>query len=209
VETCVKKLFLGFVLLLSSPQAFASPIDDFRVSLAELRTQFEDRYGLFEWKKERWDWTAGGEHDRILRQGERVPSLTEGQARTLVSRYAASARDYHAKVIYPKGGQVSLGVYVRSAGSRVFIVAVDSVACECNLKVGDEVLLFDGVPTIAAIRGLFPRPYTNLPGTDLRDAERVLTDRYGMLMEPQPKSPTARLVVRRKTSTLCSKIITA
>lgn len=181
--------------LFASASVSATVQDDFHATLDTVKAAFEDRYALAPWKQQFFGWTINGAYRRIRREGDRDPNLTVERARSLVQDFFLSARDYHAAAFYPAGGYTSLPVSIRASGAQAFITGVQD-DCACGLTPGDEVLEFDGQPVLSALRERRNTRYPNHPLSDGRDAERRLTNPYGMLMEKMPTADEAVLKVK-------------
>ena len=199
-------------LALASFISTASPVRadnaaDLATSLNAVGEAFHDRYALADYKKLVFGWEIDSEIQTLVTQANQNPNLSKSDAQVLLNQFFVSARDYHAQAILGSATILEVPIGIHSADQRVFITNVKASGSSSNIAVGDEVLTYDGAPVWDAITALLPTPENNAR-TDLRDAERKLTTRYGMLVEPLPTSPTLALTLRNQSGATYNATLT-
>lgn len=191
----MKSIFLlGFVL--TTQVVYADVHQDFKKTLTVVKDAYSERYGLMQYKKQKFGWNVERQYRGLLQKGLSNPDLTVDQAQALVVELVRSTRDYHGRAVLGAKPHLKLGIWVRSIAGHVFVAYLDS-DYRGKAKVGDELLTFDGVPGYQALLNVSERKYPNLVDADQRNAERILTERYGSLSDPIPTRLQAKLSFRR------------
>lgn len=196
----MKILSISLLLMFVIPLHFASasPYQDLADTLKPLGEAFHQQYGLASYKKALFSWDVDAQINQILSEAKRDPALDQTRARMWVNQLFTSTRDFHAQAIL--GGQpvLALPIGLHSANRRVFVTAVLDPNTASEVKPGDELLIYDGEPVWKVIESLTHSP-VNQARTDLRDAERRLTSRYGSLLDPLPTVSLITLAFRHSS----------
>lgn len=200
------KLFalITAVFLISSlpvqAQTSASVLTDFTATLQQVSQIYKSNYALADYKQQMFAWDNDAVTQDLLTRAQNNPNLTVIEAQQLIQEFFNSTRDYHAQAYFAKQPYITVPVGMHSAHGRVFISYVNPKYVG-PIKVGDEVILYQNDRVIVKLYELATKLYPNFSGTDLRDATRRLTERYGMLMDPIPASPKLTLNLLRPDGT--------
>lgn len=196
------KLFalLSAVFLISShtvyAQTSADTLKDFTATLQQVSQIYKSNYALADYKNQLFGWNNEAVTQDLLTRAQNNPNLTVIEAQQMIQEFFNSTRDYHAQAYFAKQPYITVPVGMHSAHGRVFISYVNPKYTG-PIKVGDEVILYQNDRVIVKLYELATKLYPNFSGTDLRDATRRLTERYGMLMDPIPASPKLTLNLLR------------
>lgn len=203
-KTVSLSVFLGLFLgsqVFADPTPTPSPIpsptptleQSFEIAAQEMNTLYKNQYGLYPWKAARYGWNSDREAKSLIKRARAMgSSLTLLKAQRLLKEFVESTRDVHGNVLFRGQPHLNLPIGIHSSRGRVFVTYVDTSTYIGPIQVGDELISFDGQPAFDAIRSMFyvyPNSYT----VDLGDATRRLVDRYVMLGDPMPASPTVNL----------------
>jgi Peptidase family S41/PDZ domain len=186
--------------LSAQAQTSASTLNDFTTTLQQVSQIYKSNYALADYKKQMFAWDNDAVTQDLLTRAQNHPNLTVLEAQQMIQEFFNSTRDYHAQAYFAKQPYISVPVGMHSAHGRVFISYVNPKYVG-PIKLGDEVILYQNDRVIVKIYELATKNYPNFSGTDLRDATRRLTERYGILMDPIPASPKLTLNLLRPDGT--------
>lgn len=207
------KLFtlLSAVFLIFFPPAQAQTssavLTDFTTTLNQVSQIYKTNYALADYKKQLFGWDNDTITQDLLTRAQNNPNLTVGEAQQMIQEFFNSTRDYHAQAYFAKQPYINVPVGMHSAHGRVFISYVNPTYTG-PIQVGDEVILYQNDRVIVKLYELATKLYPNFLGTDLRDATRRLTERYGVLMDPIPADPKLTLSLVKPDGTAYSETLT-
>ena len=183
-----------FLIYFPSAQAQTSAtiLADFTSTLQQVSQIYDSNYASQDYKYKMFGWKNEDVVRDLLARAQQDPNLTLPVAQQMLQEFFDSTRDYHAQAYFAKQPYISLPIGMHSAHGRVFISYV-APTYTGPIQVGDEVLLYQKERVIVKLYELATPIYPNASGTDLRDATRRLTARYGLLMDPIPADPNLSL----------------
>lgn len=181
-------------------QTSADTLKDFTTTLQQVSQIYKTNYALADYKNQLFGWNNDIITQDLLTRAQNNPNLTVIEAQQMIQEFIHSTRDYHAQAYFAKQPYITVPVGMHSAHGRVFISYVNPKYTG-PIKVGDEVILYQNERVIVKLYELATKLYPNFSGTDLRDATRRLTERYGILMDPIPADPKLTLNLLRPDGT--------
>lgn len=188
-------------------QGSADVLKDFTATLQEVSQIYKSNYALADYKKQMYGWDNEAITQDLLLRAQKNPNLTVIEAQQMIQEFINSTRDYHAQAYFAKQPFIKVPVGMHSAHGRVFISYVDP-SYSGPIQVGDEVILYQNERVIVKLYDLATKLYPNFSGTDLRDATRRLTERYGILMDPIPASAELKLNLVKPNGTSFNETLT-
>ncbi|MBS4162814.1 Uncharacterized protein PRO82_000091 [Candidatus Protochlamydia amoebophila] len=185
-----------FVLFYAS-LSFASTQDIKKGSMIEdlkmIKHVFDVGYAPLEWKKNYTGLNLDEELNKSIDLILSNPTLTHKDFQRIVKNFLASTKDYHVDVIFFSTETATLPFDVKGVNDRYFITWIDELKLPPStymIKVGDEIIEFDGRPLGDVIEELKQQGSKNSnPLTDQALAEIKLTNRLGWLGDIVPQGP--------------------
>jgi hypothetical protein len=183
-------LIVSFNCLLASSfedQKKAKMIQDLEV----IKHHFEIGYAPAKWKKEYLGWDLEVAFEEAKNAILNTPSLTTKQFQIIVRDFIHTMKDYHVDVLFFSTEAASLPFSVKGAEGKYFIDWIDPLRLppsQYSIKVGDELVQFDGRPVAEVIEELETQSGKSAtPSTDESLAQMKLTARSGMAGDIVPK----------------------
>lgn len=195
-----------FSMLFSSTLAFAQAVSkdvvltDFKATIEEVSQIFSVSYASSDYKAKRFGWNKETIVQDLIQRAEANSNLTVLEAQKLIQEFFNSTRDYHAQAYFSKQPFISIPLGFYSVQGRVYVTFLGP-SYVGSIKVGDELVIYDGLSANEALAKLKTQKYANLPGTDLRDATRRLTARYVLLMDEIPSSSKITMTLKHQDGT--------
>ena len=154
-------------------------------SLDFMAFTMEVYYAPSDWKKAWHGWDLYYELSKAKDQIDENPKITLKDYHRIVRSFLASTRDYHVTVEFISTEEASLPIRIKGADSKFYLSYIDRFQLPqfvFPFNVGDEVVTFNGKPTLEEIKRLeSDEIHLNLPHTDRRLAEYCLTHRIGAM----------------------------
>lgn len=156
-----------------------------------IRHHFEVSYAPANWKKEYAGWDLTEAFESAKHQIMATPAITTKQFQQIVRRFMQTPKDIHVGILFYSTEEASLPFSVKGIEGRYFINWIDPLrlsSSDCALRVGDELLEFDGRPIATVMDELkqtqddFANPYTTQAIADF-----ALTQRIGAKGDTVPK----------------------
>lgn len=175
--------FISLALLVApgSPFAKESADDDKREMLRtidSIKQLLELQYAPCGWKKWWNHWDLDQETIQIKNWITTSEKLSICEFQNGVRKFLNSASDYHLKACFASSEKASLPFCIKGIGKRYFITAINDP--NIGLKIGDELLLFDGEAIHDVIQRLIEKEFgKGTPATDRALAEILFTERVG------------------------------
>lgn len=147
--------------------------------------QLHVQYAPAEWKRSYSGWDLDAELSNAKnRLAAMTPHITLKDYHQVVKDFLGSMNDYHVSVSFSSTESASLPFSIKGAEGHYYISSIDTDKLTPNyyaIAIGDEILLFDGLPVSETIESLKWANATNAnPATDQRLAELALTSRSGV-----------------------------
>lgn len=192
------KLFIFLVLASSIPALCSSKEnisgitqETLKKSMCEdldvIKHTFEAKYAPIEWKYTCFNWDLQEQIDLAKARVMSIQNITVKDYQRIVKKFIESTRDYHVGIRLYSTAAAFLPFSIESAEDRFFITAVDLFDGK-GLKVGDEVLTFNGRPIQEVIDEFQETEFGNPESlTDKRYAEMSFTTRLGALGHHLPE----------------------
>ena len=124
-------------------------------NLEAIRYIFQVQYAPASWKKKFSGWDLDVEIEKAIAKVHGKSTLSNKDYQRLVQEFFNSTKDYHVGVSFFTTETASLPFMVKGAGNKFFIVYVDRKKLPLTsfpYDEGDEIVTFDGRPTIEVIR---------------------------------------------------------
>lgn len=201
----IQQIYISFVLIFlpligtaaipEQQELKAKMINDFNI----IKNIFEVKYAPAEWKLQYAGWELE-EHiniakEKILSKG----NITVKDYQKIVKDFFKSTRDYHVGVQFYSTAVAFLPFRLQGTNGRYFVTWVDS-SLNSPLKVGDEILQFDGMPIHDAVTKVKVAESDDLDSPTAQAlAELFFTMRVGMMGHQTPSGPVA-IVAKQKGS---------
>lgn len=192
-------LFLFTLLVATHSDLTANNKDRVLRDLDIIKSTFETKYAPFEWKKAYSNWSLDDEIDRAKAQVNQTQSLTVHDYQKILHTFFISTCDYHVSNQYHSTEMALLPFTVKSAGGRYFISNLKTSYIEEMSRlglyrgsqlpnVGDELLIFNGLPIDEAVAQLKREELGNPTSkTSQALAEDILTQRLRSLGHQVPQ----------------------
>ena len=208
-----KSTYIALVFFFSFCFLYAASLEDRKKGqmlqdLEVIRHIFEVSYAPAFWKREHIGWELDDAFQSAKKEVLTTPSITTKQFQCIVRRFAASMKDHHVSIKFFSTERASLPFSVKGAEGRYFINWIDPLRLppsHHSLRIGDEILEFDGSPIATVIEDLQDiEGRSSNSKTDQSLAEISLTDRLGKKGDIVPKG-----AVKVKTQSLATrKVVT-
>lgn len=146
--------------------------------------QLNVQYAPAEWKRSYSGWDLNAELAKAKdRLAAMTPHITQKDFHQVVKDFLGSMNDYHVGVSFASTESASLPFSVKGAEGHYYITSIDTDKLSPTyyaIEVGDEILLFDGLPIEETIESLrWSNASNSNAATDQRLAELALTSRSG------------------------------
>lgn len=156
-----------------------------KLQLDILKSVFETRYALNEWKKEHFNFSLEEEVGKAKDAVDELKNPTVKQFQHIVKRLFNSFRDYHMDVFFYSTEEAELPFKVKPVHNKYLIAYIDTKKLspdEYPLAIGDEILLWDDKPVSDFVDKIKHSYFCGgNPLTDNALASQALTHRKGML----------------------------
>lgn len=173
--------------------------------LESIRHTFDICYAPTQWKKEYAKWDLQAAYLKAKKDIKNTKNITTKRYRQIIKDFLGSTKDYHVQMSFLATEEASLPFSVRSANGKYFIDWIDKINSTSPLRVGDELLKFNGIPIaeeIALLRKQCGRQ--DNPQTDQALAEMNLTLRRAMKGDEVPSGMVVIKVKSAIDGRLCS-----
>lgn len=205
---------LFYIVLMASTMLFQLEAADKSKMLQDLeiiQSVFETKYAPYEWKKSYFGWSLEEEIEIARIKILSLNSLSVKDYQKILHAFFMSTRDYHVHDEYFSTELSTLPFNVKLAEGKYYITQVqDHMMQLINEneqfkgvrfpKIGDEVILFDGVPIEQVIEEIKFRELGNLTSsTTQKIAEKILTTRLGSRAHYIPQGPVTLRLKGAKT----------
>ncbi len=160
--------------------------------LEVIKHHLEVGYAPMAWKKEQMHWSLEEAFEESKNKVLDTPSITTKQFQQIVRNFLNSTQDYHVSALFVSTEMASLPFSIKGVKGRYFIDWIDPLRLppsQYGIKVGDELLEFDGRPITEVIEELKRGGNKSNPSTDQTFAEIKLTFRSGQLADTVPQGP--------------------
>lgn len=143
----------------------------------------QTKYAPNEWKQAHLGWSLDKEYARACDRVSKLQTPSLKSYQIILKDFFNSMQDYHVSVRFFSTEEANLPFLIKGAEGRYFISYVNKAdlpsSCQ-DLKIGDEVLAFNGVPIATAIQKIRTAELgNNTEETDFALAELLLTNRKG------------------------------
>lgn len=196
-----------FVSLFLVSSTFASPPtmrEQMKNSLDQIAFSLDVYYAPSDWKRDWCGWNLHYQLDKAKNKIDESPTLTLKEYHKIVRDFVTSTQDYHVSVRFHSTEQSYIPFKIKGADNRFFISWIDRVRLPESIfpvKVGDEVIRFDGQPVLDVIKKLENDEVSkNIQGTDRRIAESRLTSRQGAYGDTVPTGKVSFTVLQGSKS---------
>lgn len=156
-----------------------------------IKNTFAVKYAPAEWKKNFANWDL---EEQIKLAKAKILSkkqITVREYQKILKKFFNSTRDYHVGVHFYSTAAAFLPLRLQSAENRYFITWMDPKFNSKTMKIGDEVVSFDGRPIHEVVNELKMNELGNPESlTDQGFAELFLTMRVGAMGHDIPKGKT-------------------
>jgi len=188
----VQSLLFSFLFVLVPTIMYSKTDSIHHKMIADLdiiKNTFEVMYAPKDWKKSYAGWDLDEQISLAKSQVHSNPNMSIKEFQSVLKGFCNSTRDYHVGITFYSTEAAYLPFRVQSGGQgRYFLTWIDNVQVPPTWNVGDEVLLFDGIPTDDAIAQIKSTDLGNPESlTDQGLAEIFLTARLGSLGKQVPK----------------------
>lgn len=192
-------LIAGTFSLLMTALPFASVshagdalADDVMGALYTMKSVYRAEYAPAEWKKRFANYDLDTEFNKAVAAVQAKPNLTLADAREIFKNFVYAMRDYHTSISFVSTEAANLGLSIKSAGDKVFLVYIDRAKfseASFPFHVGDELVTVDGKPATQAIAEVQAQITENVPGTDKAIAELRFFSRAAARGYKVPRGP--------------------
>lgn len=167
---------------------------------------FEARYAPLEWKYRYSGWELDKEFQKAKETILSSEDFTTKQYQQLLRATLSTTKDYHVAVRFFSTEASTLPFHVKGINGKYFLVGFDRdvLPDEYSLKIGDELVEFDGRPVDEVVQQLRKEIGDSNPETDQSLAEIALTDRAGIRGDTVPKGTIVITVRSASTGKLKS-----
>lgn len=154
---------------------------------------FQAQYASLEWRKNSLQWDLDEEIKLAKTEILNSPEITIKNYHAILKRVFNSAQDYHVGIQFFSTESASLPFQIKGANGHYFFSYIDRKKLSPSIypiKIGDELILFDGKPIQVALQEFKDREVG--PGeTPTRQAlaETLFTARSGAMGHEIPKGP--------------------
>lgn len=199
-----------FLFLLMPILAFAAEQDIKSRMLSDvdfLRNTFEVYYAPKEWKQNHFGWDLDTEINKAKNKIQATPNITTKQYQMIVKEFFQSPQDYHVDVLFYSTEAAILPFDVKGVNGRYFISYIDDdmLPSYIPLKIGDELISFDGMPVKDAVQELMRKETRHAnEETDHSFATHYLTQRGAELGHEVPEG-VVKIEVKGKIAQMKKK----
>lgn len=174
---CVPALLLGGV----SDTAIIERMDR---DLDFVYNTLSAQYGPFEWKVQHFNWNLAAEVEKAKKTLLETGSPSYAQYRKALKHLLLSMKDYHVSISFYSTEGAFLPFRIAGVNGNYYVSYYPGSQGELSgvgvLRVGDQILEFDGKPIAQAIAELKASDFSgSVPVTDERLAQLYLTMRIG------------------------------
>lgn len=158
-----------------------------------IKHTLEVGYGPAEWKRSHSKWDLEQETEEAKTRIASMEKISSKQYQQILKQYLNKTRDYHVGIQFTSTEEATLPFTVKGINGRYFINWVDTkllAPTHFHIRVGDELLEFDGAPVhemitqLKTASGLLANAQTDQSLTELS-----LTHRKGMRGDVVPRGP--------------------
>jgi hypothetical protein len=201
-------VFSGVILsavLSAAPTAVraSSLADDVTGELYQMKSVYAAEYAPAAWKKAYTSYDLDAQFDIAIAAVKANPNLTQKDAREIFKNFVYAMKDYHTSISFVSTEKATLPFTVKGTDTQFFIMYIDRTKlteAAFPFHVGDELVTFDGVPTVQAVAAVQAEIPPAIPTTDKALAEVFLTSRAGTRGLNVPQGPVTIGVKRNGTS---------
>jgi len=163
---------------------------------------FETQYAPYSWKSTHTQWDLEQQYQKCREEIARLEKPTVKDYQRILKNLFISVKDYHVGVTFFSTERSGLPFSVKSASGKYFISYVDEEKIRGRpLKVGDELLTFNGRPIHALIQEIRKRELGDHPNeTDQALAEILLTGRASALGHRVERGEVSLAVRKKETN---------
>jgi hypothetical protein len=158
-----------------------------------IKNILEVGYAPAKWKESHFGWSLDEEINKAKNKIDIAGELTTKDFQKIVRDFFMSMHDLHVSVRFHSTEYAALPFLVKGAGDRYFITNVkqDKLSPAIyHIEVGDEIVMFDGMPTHEAVLALQKETMCSTEeGTDRTLTELTLTNRSGAEGHNVPNGP--------------------
>lgn len=156
-----------------------------------IKNEIEITYAPAEWKKANLNWDLNREITRAREKILSAENLTPRQYQQIIRDLFNSPQDLHVGVSFYSTEFAVLPFLVQGVDNRYFVVWIDDHWSDNHglaLKIGDEILAFDGKPVGDIIREIQASTYSSCDSESYRHlSELQLTVREGDALQNVPQ----------------------
>jgi len=182
-------------------------------TISYIERMVDIQYAPKEWKQKHFQWDLDKELSSARTKIQTQENLNIKDFHVILDNFFASMKDYHVGVSFVSTERSKLPFLIRSGErngdkTRFFITWIDQTKASTSafpFKAGDELVTFNGQPTIEAVNALKNRVVINVEETDQSMAELMLTNRNGASGLPAPQG-SALLGIKRQGSQKVSEV---
>lgn len=160
------------------------------LELDAIRYTFEVRYTPVEWKRQHKGWDLTEEIQKAKQQVMASEEMSQKDFQRLLRRLFKSVCDYHVDIQFDSTESSTLPFRLRGSQGRYFVSSIDNKAPNyplSPLQLGDELIIFDGLPIHEAICQFQQQEMYEESATGRALAETFLTNRLGSLAHKIPQ----------------------
>lgn len=154
--------------------------NDMQYELDTIYNHFLLYYAPLQWKEDHLKLELDKEKEKIQEAIDNNPAMDIATFRSMVRNFLFSLHDYHVAPTFLATEAAVLPFTVQEAQGRFFISWIDPTALAeetTSLAVGDEIVLWDGVPISQVINNMVENERHAAPKTDLAKTVVYLTMR--------------------------------
>ncbi len=158
-----------------------------------IQTILSNHYAPAEWKKQHIGWDLEREVEKAKSSIWDMSEISVKDYQLILQNFFKTMKDYHTSVFFVSTEMASLPFEVHGVNDKIFITGIDRKKLPKEsfpFEIGDELVLFDGVPAYEVVVDLQNR-YSgdNNSETDRRFAEGFVTTRLGFFGHDVPRGP--------------------
>lgn len=154
-----------------------------------IANRFKTNYAPVDWKREYFKWDIDAE---VLSAKDKIfanEAITVNDYQKILKDFIDTSKDYHVGYHFYHTERAKLDFTVKGVDGKYYISYIDRSKLPKDafpFEVGDELVEFDGKPTVDAIKELYNEESVNVKETDLAIAELRLTNRAAASLVPVP-----------------------
>lgn len=161
--------------------------------ISTIKGVFDIKYAPIDWKKENDNWDLENEYQKALAAVSSDKEFSLKEFQQLIRKFMYSSMDHHVGILFYSTEKASLPFRVRTADQHTYVDWIDPIKLSKDvyaLRVGDEILEFDGKPIAQVLEGLHDlRSKNSNPLTEIALTDANLTKRKGEVGDTVPKGP--------------------